>query len=376
MAKLKLIAELGLDKTGFDAGMAAAGKTARKFDNDLKSALAGAFAASAIVAFTRHIIEAVSKVNDLSERLNVSAEALQAMDYAAKQSGTSLETVAGAFRALSKARLEAMKDPNSAAGQVFAGMGIGNAELKATNLEGIFRRIASTIQSTDFGASELAMVEALLGRSGGELIPMFKAGLEQSTEEAKRLGLVMDEDVVQKIDDVGDSLDRMATKLKATVAPAIGFVADKFRDMLDLGEILVGNVGAIIGTKLGGGSWQEAREAGRQHVFDVLARREGEQAAQQEKADRRRAGLPANPEAERVAKEFEFKATEKPAPAMREAAARGGFNVTETAFGRIGAFTGAAAGAAVPQLLQQQINHLNAMRDALVTRGITVRDVR
>lgn len=376
MAKLKLIAELGLNKTGFDAGMASAGKQVNKFGGDLKSALAGAFAASAVIAFTRQIIESVSRVNDLSERLNVSAEALQAMDYAAKQSGTSLETVAGAFRALSKARLEAMQDPNSKAGQVFSAIGIGNAELKATNLEGIFRRIASTVQSTDFGASELAMVEELLGRSGGELIPMFKAGLEQSTEEARRLGLVLSEDVVQKIDDVGDSLDRIAAKFKATVAPAIGFVADKFRDMMDLGEILVGNVGAIIGTKMGGGTWAEAREAGRQHVFDVIARREQEDAAQKEKADRRRAGLPANPEAERVAREFQFQPTEKKAAVERERAARGGFHIQETAFGRIGAFTGAAAGAAVPQLLQQQVNHLNAVRDALVSRGITVRDVR
>lgn len=376
MAKLKLIAELGLDKTGFDAGMAAAGKTARKFDSDLKSALAGAFAASAIVAFTRHIIEAVSKVNDLSERLNVSAEALQAMDYAAKQSGTSLETVAGAFRALSKARLEAMKDPNSAAGQVFAGMGIGNAELKATNLEGIFRRIASTIQSTDFGASELAMVEALLGRSGGELIPMFKAGLEQSTEEAKRLGLVLDEDVVQKIDDVGDSLDRMASRFKTVLAPAVGFVADKINALIDLADMVAGGAGTYIGARAGGMSHKEASKMAADHIEQIIDKQIENDAAQKQKTERRLAGLPANPEAERVAKEFEFKATEKPAPAMREAAGRGGFNVTETAFGRIGAFTGAAAGAAVPQLLQQQINHLNAMRDALVTRGITVRDVR
>lgn len=372
---LKLIAQLGLDKTGFDAGMAAAGKKTEKFGADFKKSLAGAFATSAIIAFTRHLIESVSQVNDLSERLNVSAEALQAMKYAAEQSGSSMETVAMAFKTLSKARLEAMQDPNSKAGQVFSALGIGGAEIKAGNLESIFKRIAAAVQSTDFGASELAMVEELLGRSGGELIPMFKAGLEESTAEARRLGLVIAEDVVQKIDDAGDAFDRMATKLRSVVAPVIGFVADRLRDMLDLGEITVGNIGTIVGTLLGGGSMDDAREAGRQHVFDVINRREQEQAAAQEKADRRRAGIAGNQEAERIAGDFAFTPTEKKIAHEQEKARRG-FSINETAFGRIGAFTGASAGAALTPGQAQQIQKLDKLADILQTRGIIVRDVR
>lgn len=372
---LKLIAQLGLDKTGFDAGMAAAGKKTEKFGADFKKSLAGAFATSAIIAFTRHLIESVSQVNDLSERLNVSAEALQAMKYAAEQSGSSMETVAMAFKTLSKARLEAMQDPNSKAGQVFSALGIGGAEIKAGNLESIFKRIAAAVQSTDFGASELAMVEELLGRSGGELIPMFKAGLEESTAEARRLGLVIAEDVVQKIDDAGDAFDRMATKLRSVVAPVIGFVADRLRDMLDLGEITVGNIGTIAGTLLGGGSMDDAREAGRQHVFDVINRREQEQAAAQEKADRRRAGIAGNQEAERIAGDFAFTPTEKKIAHEQEKARRG-FSINETAFGRIGAFTGASAGAALTPGQAQQIQKLDKLADILQTRGIIVRDVR
>lgn len=365
-----LIARLGLDKTGFDAGMAAAGKQVNKFGGDLKSSIAGGLSIAAVAAFTKELIRSVSHINDLSERLGVSAETLQEMEYAAKQTGQTIDDVAGAFRALSKARLEAMADPNSKAGQVFASMGISNAELRSQSLEQTFKRIADVVKNTNFGASELAMVQELLGRSAGELIPMFKAGIENAAQEARNLGLIIAEDIVVKIDDAGDAMDRFATRMKSVVAPAVGFVADRLRDVYDLADVLVGNVGAIAGSLLGGSSLEEARQAGREHVFNVINRREQEDAAAQEKAQRRKAG--AEKPDERIQKAFEFAPKEEKEKQERLKQ----FKIQETAFGRIGAFTGAAAMASMPPGQAQQIQQLQKIHDALARSGILIKDVR
>lgn len=369
-----LTAFLGLDKTGFDAGMAAAGKQVNRFGDDLKRSLAGAFSIAAVTAFTRNLIQTVSHIEDLSKKVGVSTETLQELEYSAKLTGSSIDAVATSLRALAKARLESLQDPNSKAGQVFAAMGISNEELKSQSLEQTFKRIAEVIRTTDFGASELAMVNELLGRSGDELIPMFKAGLQESAAEARNLGLIIEDGVVNAIDEAGDSIDRLGQKLKTTVAPAVKFIADKLRDTYDFADILVGNVGAIAGTLMGGGSLKEAREAGREHVFSVLNRRE-EEAAKREKELEARKNGGAPEEEKRQAKQFEFAAKQVQEKAARETKDRIA-QIPETALGRIGAFTGAAANAALPPGQSQQIQQLQKIHDALVRNGIIVRDAR
>lgn len=368
MPILSLIAKLGLNKTGFDSGMDAATAKSKAFSNNLKSHLAGAFSIAAIAAYTKHVIEAVSRVEDLSQKIGVGTETLQELDYAAKQSGSSLEAVATSFRQLSKARLEALRDPGTKEGQAFGAMGISGTDLKSESLERTWKRIAETIRTTDFGASELAIVDTLLGRSAGELLPMFKAGVEATSEEARNLGLVISDEVVSSIDDAGDALDRMGAKLKAVVAPAIKFIVDRMRDLYDLADLLVGNIGAIIGALQGGATFQEARQAGQDHVFSVLERREREDAEEEAKLENRKQGR--NQEGiKRVAKEFHFEA--KKVDKDRKA-----FAIQETSFGRIGAFTGAASTAALPPGVREQIDTLRKIENALLMKGIIVRDAK
>src|SRR5262245_453523 len=104
MGLLSLIARLGLDKSGFNAGLTAANKQVSKFGGALKSQLAGAFSAAAVIAYTKHLIDFGSKINDTATKLGVGTKELQEYTYAAQQNGAELEDVAKAFKALSAAR--------------------------------------------------------------------------------------------------------------------------------------------------------------------------------------------------------------------------------------------------------------------------------
>ena len=97
-----LTAVLGLDKTGFDAGIAAAGKQVNQFGAGLKSQLAGAFGATAFIALGRSAIEAADGIDELSERLGVTNKQAQEFSLAAKLGGSGSEFFATKFEKLRK----------------------------------------------------------------------------------------------------------------------------------------------------------------------------------------------------------------------------------------------------------------------------------
>src|SRR5262245_57657325 len=112
-----LVAALGLDGKGFQRGLDKAGKTADQFAGDLKSKLTGAFTAGAVVAYVRHVAQAVGRVKDLSEQFSVTTDEVQKLDAAAKQSGQTFEDMGTAIEKVGAARKDAAE---------------GNEELRAT----------------------------------------------------------------------------------------------------------------------------------------------------------------------------------------------------------------------------------------------------
>ena len=108
MAIFSLIAKLGLDGTAFETGLKKSQSMAKGVGREISGALAGMFAVNKLVEFGSKAIETAGKLHDLSTRLGVSVEFLQEMQYAAEQSGGSLEDVAGAVEKISIARMKAL----------------------------------------------------------------------------------------------------------------------------------------------------------------------------------------------------------------------------------------------------------------------------
>lgn len=212
MGVLNMAGRLSLDASPFHSTLKGVTGTIGGFANSLKGMLAGALGAGALLSYTKRMIDLGAQIHDTSTKLGISAETFQELSFAAKQSGAEIGNVETAFRALAMARIEALQTPGGDQAAVFGAFGIGAKELKEMRLEDTFRRIADTIKTTDFGASEMAMVNKLLGRTGSELIPMFRDGLREAADEARALGLVMDNSVTKQLKDMNDNLDRLGTK--------------------------------------------------------------------------------------------------------------------------------------------------------------------
>lgn len=394
MAKLKLIAELGLNKTGFDAGMASAGKQVNKFGSDLKSALAGSFSAAAFLALTNATIEAANAVNDLAERLQIGQQEAQEFALAAKLGGADVAFFAKKFehmRGVLREAQQAGKNPLSAFGIEFTG-----DPAKAV------RELARAIEQSGVNAAQSAQLVELFGQGAGKMI-----GVLADLRNANSGTLFFSDDDIASLRDADDLWNKIANNVKVVWAklinPRYGPLTQILAKMgIDPFGVNQKDSNPEIDNEAVAQKEKESRIAElvqrriirlEEEAFQLRRRNIEATTGAEERLNqlyKEREGIfarVATTAEERAMKERDMLKNEadiialSKQPEQSEKAAdsekvRQSHSISETAFGRIGAFTGAAAGAAVPQLLQQQVNHLNAVRDALVSRGITVRDVR
>ncbi len=260
MGLLSLAGRITLDGSPFQSALKGIRGSVSGLSRDLNSSLGGRVAAlvsvSAIAAATKNLIEFGSQINDTALRIGVGTDELQRFVFAAKQNGAGLEDITSAFRHLAKARQEAMQNPNGPEGQAFTAAGIDAAMLKAGDLSKMFRQLGKAIQDVNFGAGEQPLVEKLLGRGGGVLIPMFVDGLHEAAAAADEVGAVLEASIIAQLDDAGDKIDEIIAKTRGPLAAALTGSVQFFLKAFTTVRDVVSGVGA------GLGAWIEAFKSG------------------------------------------------------------------------------------------------------------------
>ena len=206
MATLRLLAQLGLDKTGFDAGITKATKEIDKFGAGLKRQLAGAFAAASVVAFTKSIIEMGSSIKDTSDRLGITAEDVQALSLAAKLGGTDLNVFATALERMRRSAAE---------GKGLEAFGISKQMMLDEDPAKVFRAIGQNIQAQGLNATRTKALFDVFGRGVGQLVPAMME-LQNVDKQSLLSGAE-----VEKIDKLGDRWEKFIRKTKTIGAKII-----------------------------------------------------------------------------------------------------------------------------------------------------------
>ena len=260
MGLLNLVGRISLDGSSFKQTLQGIKGSVSSLSQSLNSTLGGRVAAlvsvGAIAAATKNLIQYGSEINDTSQRIGVGTDELQRFVFAAKQNGAGIEEITSAFRNLAKARQEAMQDPKGEQAQAFTAVGIDAAALKAGNLAQMFRQVGKAIQDVNFGAGEQPLVEKLMGRSAGALIPMFVDGLHEAAAAADEVGAVLESSVITQLDNVGDKIDEIIAATRGPLAGALSTVADGFLKGFKTVRDITTGLGA------GMGAWWEAWTGG------------------------------------------------------------------------------------------------------------------
>ena len=227
---MNLKAKVGLDTTGFDAGLkrmkAQAGnfmaQTSKRMQGGagvggalggaMKGGLLGMAIASARelfgVAAKAFPTETAARIRDESKKIGVDTDTFQELDYAARQSGASIEDVGKAFKALALRQQDAIRG-NKEYSEAFERYGVTVEQLKAKGPQDLFKLIAEQVEDGVNKANELADIQRLLGRSGTELLPTMQAGLGAAMGEAQRIGAPMSAKVVRDYAKMADDLTKL-----------------------------------------------------------------------------------------------------------------------------------------------------------------------
>lgn len=221
----------GLERTaaGVSKGIAA-GFTA------VGSVVGGAIAAiasvDAAIAGLTNAINAADRIDELSARFSISTETLSGWGYAAKMTGSDLESLVGIIPKFSKNIADASK-AGSEADKTFKALGISVKD-QAGNLRS-FEDLLPEVQNRFAGISnettKTALAMQLFGKSGAEFLEFLSLGadgLRTMEDRARSLGIVIDADTAgaaaefnDRVDDLRAATQGWFTQLAAELLPTL-----------------------------------------------------------------------------------------------------------------------------------------------------------
>lgn len=207
----ELFAKLGLSVDA--ASFAVADHMLGAVKSGLSLLVSGAVkAGEGLAEIVTKTVETAGALNDTSVALGVTTDAIQELGYAAKLNGSSVEGMSDGIRKLS-INMAAAASGSEEAAQTFRKLGVQITEGgKLRTADAVIGDIAEKFKAMPDGARKVAAAVSLFGKSGASLIPTLTLGrdkLEETRQEARDLGIILDKDVIPSADDLGDSWDKI-----------------------------------------------------------------------------------------------------------------------------------------------------------------------
>jgi DNA repair exonuclease SbcCD ATPase subunit len=245
-----LTVDLRLLTAAFEAGSKKAVEETRRMREsfeDLKGGLESvtgvlekvgiALGVKEMIDFGLESLRAAGELTNLAQQVGVSTDALQELQFAARQSGVSAEEMETSVAHLTRTIGEAASG-NEAAISAFNRLGVGvlDAQGKIRSTESVLGDVADALEKIPDPAARAAAETDLFGRAGQRLDPILAGGRERMREfnaEAQNSGQVLSQDVIKQAQEATDRIDAMesawsklAQTLIAKVAPALTRIAE------------------------------------------------------------------------------------------------------------------------------------------------------
>lgn len=149
----------------------------------------------------------VERLGQLADRLGVSFGFVQVLETAAQQTGTSVEALGGSFTKFLRSVDDAREGGKNAAA-AFKTLGLSTEDVRNADPETLFTQSADAIARIADPAKRAATAVALFGKSGAELLPVFRQ-LGAAAADLERIGGALTDQQRADIDAFGDAMDRL-----------------------------------------------------------------------------------------------------------------------------------------------------------------------
>ncbi len=240
MNLMDLFVKVAYDDKDVDKGIEGTSKKGAKFAKALGTAFKGTAAVvgaistaatalgTAFVKGAMNVSDYGSEVNDMSQKLNMSAQGFQEWRYILGQSDVDIGVLQGGMKKLSESAV--------AGSEAFKALGISQEQLASLSTEELFNTTIAQLSEMEAGNERTALAADLFGRSATELLPILNQGatsIEEMRKQAEDYGLVMSDEAVKASDDFGDSvslmqqtLTGMKNRLMGEFLPTLTLVTD------------------------------------------------------------------------------------------------------------------------------------------------------
>lgn len=189
----------------------------------IKGAIGAAISIGAIESLAHETLAYADKVGDLSQRLGVSTDAIQEWDYALRQNGSTIDNAATFFKKLAVNRQAALQG-NDEQIKSFERLGVTIDNLKNKRLEDIGLQISKVFEGADPQVFIADLVK-VGGKGADELVAAFRNGFEEIVKSAKGIGVVIDDDTIEKLKEVDDAFKTIGATIRADFASPLATVS-------------------------------------------------------------------------------------------------------------------------------------------------------
>lgn len=229
-----------------NAALAAIGATADKISQGagkiasatkgLSTAAAGVIGALGGAAYKAAALS--DDLNTLSKQSGFSTASLQKMQYAADRIDVSVETITGSATKLKKNMTSTSKDVTAAFDKLGISVTDANGELRDSTE--VFYEAISGLSQIQNETERDTLAMTLFGRSADQLAGIIDDGgsaLREFGAEAEELGLILDQETLDGLNEVNDAIDKIkaqgAATLATTGAKAMETLLPIFEEVID-----------------------------------------------------------------------------------------------------------------------------------------------
>lgn len=204
-------------------------------------AAAAVVAGVAIYEFASKTAETADNIDKMSQRLGLSRQAYQELDYVLSQSGSNIDSFGMGVKSL-LANMDSANEGNATAAANFAALGVSVSDASGAlrSQEEVLQDVIVAFQAMENGSEKNRLATELFGRAGQDIIPLLNAEagrFEELTAKANELGLIMSDDAVNAGVEFTDTLDTLQRSIGA-VGNEIGaelmpYVTDAMQYIID-----------------------------------------------------------------------------------------------------------------------------------------------
>lgn len=210
------------------------------------AAAAAVAAAAGVGAMTVEAAYAADDINTLAKQTGLSTEEIQKFRYASEQIDVPLETMTKSMARNIKS-MKAVQDGTKLSVDAYKALGVEvlNADGSLRDGQTVYGEVIDALAKMENETERDALAMQILGKSAQELNPLILGGadaLKKLGDEAEAAGLILDQDALDNLNLLSDSMDTFKATVKgsgslfgtafaAPMAEGLDFVTDSLHEL-------------------------------------------------------------------------------------------------------------------------------------------------